>query len=58
MRLLSLEKKHFPESIPSARVTLKRHQLSIAQTMVQYVDQDRHRLREFLPFVDSTLTVD
>ncbi len=52
-----MEKKHFPESIRSSRVTLKKHSADLAQTMFNYVDQDRERLLEFLPWVKFTNTV-
>jgi RimJ/RimL family protein N-acetyltransferase len=52
-----LEKQHFPEAIACKRLTLKKHTLDLAQTMFAYVDQDRDRLRQFLPWVDATKTV-
>lgn len=52
-----MEKKHLAEVLPGERITLKKHDLSLAQTMFDYVEEDRARLREFLPWVDFTKTV-
>lgn len=52
-----MEKKYFPEEIRSDRITLKKHSSEIAQMMFDFVDQDRERLRQFLPWVDLTKTV-
>jgi ribosomal-protein-serine acetyltransferase len=57
MQISGLEKQHFPETILADRVTLKRHEVTLAEKMFQYVDQDRKRLREFLPWVDLTRTI-
>ena len=53
-----MEKKHLPEQIQSERITLKKHSVTIAQTMFDFVDRDRERLRQFLPWVDLTKTVE
>jgi ribosomal-protein-serine acetyltransferase len=53
-----MDKKPFPERLTSERVVLKKHDLSLAQTMFTYVDRDRERLRVFLPWVDLTRTVE
>lgn len=47
-----MEKSHFPELINSERIILKKHHLDIAPIMFDYVDKDRERLRQFLPWVD------
>jgi RimJ/RimL family protein N-acetyltransferase len=47
-----------PEQIAAERITLKKHSLEIAEQMFGYVDQDRERLRVFLPWVDSTRSVE
>lgn len=52
-----MNKKHLPEAIKSTRITLKKHDLRIAELMFSFVDRDRTRLREFLPWVDSTVAV-
>ena len=57
MHIQGLEKQFFPEMIPSPRVSLKRHELSMADAMFQHIDLDRNRLREFLPWVDYSRTV-
>lgn len=52
-----MEKKTFPNSIECDRVLLRKHQLDVAPTMFGYVERDRERLRQFLPWVDSTKTI-
>lgn len=52
-----MEKSFLPEQIEGSRIVLRRHSLDLAEQMFRYVDQDRKRLREFLPWVDSTTTV-
>jgi ribosomal-protein-serine acetyltransferase len=54
----ALEKKFPPEKIDGLRIELRKHELGLAEKMFAYVDQDRDRLRQFLPWVDSTLTVE
>ncbi|AHZ86388.1 Putative ribosomal N-acetyltransferase YdaF [Bdellovibrio bacteriovorus] len=39
------------EEIRAERITLKKHKIEMAETMFQYVDQDRERLGRFLPWV-------
>ncbi len=53
-----MEHRKFPEVINTERLILKRHAEDLSQTMFDYVDQDRERLRRFLPWVDHTKTVD
>ncbi len=53
-----MEKKHFPKIILTERLVLKQHVLDQAETVFRYIDQDRQRLREFLPWVDKTEKVD
>lgn len=53
-----MEKTHLPDQIESERILLKRHSPDLAAQMFQYVDQDRKRLREFLPWVDFTRSVE
>lgn len=52
-----MEKVFLPNEIESKRIVLRRHSLELADQMFRYVDQDRKRLREFLPWVDSTRTI-
>jgi len=52
-----MEKLYLPEIITGERIVLKKHSLELAKTMFEYVDQDRERLREFLPWVDATKTI-
>ncbi|MCM2267790.1 MAG: GNAT family N-acetyltransferase [Elusimicrobiales bacterium] len=53
-----MEQKKFPELIGAPRLELRKHVLDLAETMYRYVDQDRQRLRVFLPWVDTTRSVD
>ena len=48
---------HFKEEISGQRLSLKKHPLSLAETMFQIVDQDRHHLSQFLPWVGNTNSV-
>ncbi len=47
-----------PEMIASERVVLRRHSPEHAERMFAQIDGDRARLREYLPWVDKTLTVE
>jgi hypothetical protein len=49
-----MKKFNFPEKIDCERIILKKHNIDLAYTMFEYVEKDRERLREFLPWVDST----
>jgi ribosomal-protein-serine acetyltransferase len=51
-----MEKTFFPEEIFGERVVLRRHQAGLAQTMFEYVNKDRARLRVYLPWVDAIKT--
>ena len=53
-----MKKKYFNSQLNGSKVILKRHSLDLAETMFNYVDQDRERLRQFLPWVDQTKTLD
>lgn len=53
-----MEKVYLPNEILSERVILKRHSTDLASQMFQYVDKDRARLRKFLPWVDTTKTLE
>lgn len=49
----------FPsEAIKTPRIALKRHEISLAETMFAYVDEDRVRLGEYLPWVEGTRTLE
>ena len=39
-----------PEEIPATRITLRKHVVALAQTMFEYIDRDRDRLSQFLPW--------
>src|SRR5258707_15252529 len=52
-----MEKQPFPEWLEGERLILKKHARDEAERMFQYVEQDRPRLRRFLPWVDATTTV-
>jgi len=47
-----------PEILESERIVLKKHELSLAPLMFEFVDRDRERLRRFLPWVDTTTKVE
>ena len=51
-------KRHLPEVIETDRLQLSKHELSSAPLMFEAVESDRLRLREFLPWVDYTATVE
>ncbi|MBC7754310.1 MAG: GNAT family N-acetyltransferase [Moraxellaceae bacterium] len=53
-----MEKIKFLPQIITERLVLRRHDLDQAETVFRYIDQDRQRLRQFLPWVDETKTVD
>lgn len=53
-----MEPAFLPTRIETSRLSLRRHSLELAETMFQCVDGDRQRLREFLPWVDGTRTVE
>lgn len=48
---------YLAETIPGERVTLRKHKIEMAETMFRYVDEDRVRLGQFLPWVPMTLGV-
>lgn len=52
-----MDKILLPPTIKSDRITLRKHNKEIAELMFSFVDRDRQRLREFLPWVDHTKTV-
>lgn len=55
-----LEKRTLSESIPSARLELRKHRddPQLARMMFEHVDRDRTRLGQFLPWVPFVKTVD
>ena len=53
-----MKKIYLPESLVGELTILKKHTLALAEEMFRYVDQDRERLKEFLPWVDFTCSVD
>jgi RimJ/RimL family protein N-acetyltransferase len=57
MAVQTLKRTLPSECLRSERITLRRHELELAETMFGYVDADRARLREFLPWVDGTRTL-
>ena len=52
-----MKKEFLPDELSGKRIALKRHSIDLAEKMFRYVDQDRNRLRKFLPWVDFTLSV-
>ena len=53
-----MKAQYLPEVMHSERLSLKKHSLDLAEQMFLYVDQDRERLRQFLPWVDNTKSVE
>lgn len=50
--------KFYPsEELNGNRLVLRKHDVSLAACMFNYVEQDRERLRRYLPWVDLTRTV-
>lgn len=47
----------FPDKISLEKVTLKKHAPELAETMFQYINEDRDRLSKFLPFVSAITEV-
>lgn len=54
--VLFMNKLSLPEQIFTSRLRLAKHTLDEAEVMFEGVQKDRERLREFLPWVDLTLT--
>jgi len=53
-----MNKKHLPEKIPSTRISLKKHNTTLAQKMYEYVMEDKERLSLFLPWPKFIKSVD
>jgi ribosomal-protein-serine acetyltransferase len=53
-----MDKKYLEKKLTGKRIYLKEHELDLAQTMFDYVDSDRVRLKKFLPWVDFISKVD
>jgi RimJ/RimL family protein N-acetyltransferase len=47
-----MEPFQFADRLDGDRIYLKKHDLSLAKTMFEYVDRDRKRLELFLPWTD------
>ncbi|MDD4975417.1 MAG: GNAT family protein [Bacteriovorax sp.] len=45
-----MDKQYLPELIVGKRISLKRHNISLAQKMFEYVTEDEKRLSRFLPW--------
>ncbi len=52
-----MEPFFLPENIEGELVIIKQHQPHEAKALFDLVDRDRERLRKFLPWVDSTQTL-
>jgi RimJ/RimL family protein N-acetyltransferase len=48
-----MKKFELKRKLQGTRIYLKKHEEELAKTMFNYVDQDRERLRQFLPWVDQ-----
>lgn len=53
-----MDKRAFPDQLEAERIVLRKHELAIAEVMFARIDQERERLRVFLPWVDASKTVD
>lgn len=53
-----MDKRPFPDQIEAERLVLRKHEISFAEAMFGRIDQERERLRVFLPWVDASKTVD
>jgi len=49
---------NLPKEILGENLSLRCHSVSLAQTMFDYIDKDRERLRKFLPWVDHISCVE
>lgn len=53
-----MEKISLSPQLDGSRIVLKKHDNSLAATMFSYVEKDRKRLSQFLPWVSFTRTVE
>lgn len=53
-----MEKKYLAEFLDGERIYIKKHDVELAQTMFDYVQEDRERLERFLPWVEFINTVE
>lgn len=53
-----MKPKALNENLSGERISLKKHDLSLAKNMFEYVNADRKRLDRFLPWVDYVKTVE
>ncbi len=53
-----MQKRSLREKLVGNRIYLKKHQVELAQTMYEYIDRDRKRLDQFLPWVEYIKTIE
>jgi RimJ/RimL family protein N-acetyltransferase len=53
-----MKKEYFPHQFEGERVVMRKHQVDLASMMFDSIEKDRERLRQFLPWVDHTNSVD
>ena len=53
-----MDKKSLSPLLEGSRIVLKKHEEGLAPTMFSYVEKDRDRLGQFLPWVPFTKTVE
>ena len=53
-----MDKKYLSEHLIGNRICLKKHDMSLSQTMFDYVDEDRQRLGHFLTWVKDIKTAE
>jgi len=55
---LIMKKSELNSTLNGNRISLNKHKLELAESMFNYVDKDRERLRQFLPWVDFVKTLE
>ncbi|MCM2280401.1 MAG: GNAT family N-acetyltransferase [Bdellovibrionaceae bacterium] len=58
MKSRNMQKTYLSEALRGSRITLRKHEPHLAPTMFASIEQDRERLRQYLPWVDLTRTVE
>jgi hypothetical protein len=57
-RGIFMEKLNLLSKLVGSRIVLKKHEEDLASTMFSYVEKDRRRLGQFLPWVPFIKTVE
>ena len=56
--MVKMEKKYLRESLEGEKIILKKHEVSLAQKMFEYVCKDKERLSKFLPWPQDIKSID